>query len=85
MPGMVGGRPIRVGDPNDPREEIALSHDEVVLVQVGLSTYRAAVEEHAAEDDFQSHTREEVAHLQASIDSLIERVGQLLRRLPPPR
>ena len=79
---MIGGRPIRVGDPNDPREEVSLSHDEVVLLRVGLSTYRAAVEEHAAEDDFQSHTREEVADLQANIDALIERFDQLRRRLP---
>ena len=82
MPGMVGGRPIRVGDPNDPREEISLSRDEAILVRMGLVSYRAAVAEHAAEDNFQSHTREEVDHLQSQIDSLIHRVDDLRRRLP---
>ena len=71
MPGIVGGRPIRVGDPNDPREEIGLSHDEAMLVRVGLSSYRKAVEDHASEDNFEAHTREEVDYLQAQVDLLI--------------
>jgi hypothetical protein len=81
MPGMIGGRPIRVGDPRDPRAELLISEDEAVLLCVGLAAYRQAMREHAAEDGFESHTREEVEQLEAQIELLSERVREVRRRL----